>query len=409
MQRLRIKGLVRAMNSVRDRLAHGILEAEAEGFRRHVRGITRTIEEMCARQGASPSDLPAQSRNAYAFLKGLDLDRLPVRRAGEEIGEGRIDARSGVPRPGRVRIKNVVRVVDSFQEEFARDARKLAADPEELGKFRKVMTRQVSDIEKILRSRDVTPADLPVPSMDGYAWMKFLLRADNLEAHMAALSHALEVAETLPWPPDRPLTLRLRNLRALYRIRRFRDRIHIDCSEGYLRAPDEVWRALFRRALGDRSTAVRRQIEEYSDTEEYSDVIFELSATCEAGKAGAKGRVHDLEEAFRRVNESMFDGRMARPALQWNRAPTVHKFGHYDSSRDTVMVSQSLDDEEVPPFVLDFLVYHELLHKKHGLTWTSDRRMAHTPAFRADERRFPDYTAAKTRISKIARKQRGRG
>ena len=73
------------------------------------------------------------------------------------------------------------------------------------------------------------------------------------------------------------------------------------------------------------------------------------------------------------------------------------------------MVSQSLDDEKVPPFVLDYLVYHELLHKKHGLTWTSARRMAHTPAFKADEKQFPDYAAAKALINKIARKRRGRG
>lgn len=409
MQRLRIKGLVRAMNNVRDRLARGIPEAEAEGFRRHVRGITRTIEEMCAQHGKSPSDLPAQSRNAYAFLKGLDLDRLPVRRAGEDTGEGRTDTRSDAPRPGRVRIKNVVRIVDAFLDRFAQDARNLAASPEETGKIRKALKGHVSNIEKILRSHDATAADLPAPSMDGYAWMKFLIQADNLEAHMAALSRALHVAGSLPWPPDRPLTLRLRNLRGLYRIRRFRNHIQIDCSEGYLRAPDEVWRALFRRALGDRSAAARRATEEYSDTEEYSHVIFELGASCEAGAAGTRGRVHDLEEAFRRVNESMFGGRMARPALRWSRAPTFHKFGHYDSSRDTVMVSQSLDDEEVPPFVLDYLVYHELLHKKHGLTWTSDRRMAHTPAFKADEKLFPDYAAAKAMINKIARKQRGRG
>ena len=47
-----------------------------------------------------------------------------------------------------------------------------------------------------------------------------------------------------------------------------------------------------------------------------------------------------------------------------------------------------LNDERVPKYVVEFVMYHELLHKAHGIGFATSRRTMHTPAFRADERRF---------------------
>jgi hypothetical protein len=56
----------------------------------------------------------------------------------------------------------------------------------------------------------------------------------------------------------------------------------------------------------------------------------------------------------------------------------------------------------VPEFVVDFIVYHELLHKKHGLRWSGSRAHAHTPEFRRDERRFPGMAEAERVLRRIA-------
>jgi hypothetical protein len=37
---------------------------------------------------------------------------------------------------------------------------------------------------------------------------------------------------------------------------------------------------------------------------------------------------------------------------------------------------------------LDYVMYHELLHKKHSFNVKNGRHQAHTTAFRNDERRF---------------------
>jgi hypothetical protein len=114
----------------------------------------------------------------------------------------------------------------------------------------------------------------------------------------------------------------------------------------------------------------------------------------------AVGQYHDLNLAFERVNAAYFGGKLDRPHLQWNKTRTQRKLGHYDPVRDTVMVSQTLDAARVPDYVIDFVVYHELLHKTLGSTLTNGRRLTHTGSFRKAERRFRQYAEARAFISK---------
>jgi hypothetical protein len=53
--------------------------------------------------------------------------------------------------------------------------------------------------------------------------------------------------------------------------------------------------------------------------------------------------------------------------------------------------------------MLDFVMYHELLHKKHGLTPTG---RAHTKAFRADEAKYEEATQEE--LERYVRKQKRR-
>jgi len=96
---------------------------------------------------------------------------------------------------------------------------------------------------------------------------------------------------------------------------------------------------------------------------------------------------------------------MQRPRLTWNQSITAHKFGHYNYSTDTVMISRTLDHSAVPAFVVDHVMHHELLHKKHGLRWHNGRGHAHTPEFRREERMFPQYAEADEFLRRLATRQ----
>ncbi|MHC4473016.1 MAG: M48 family peptidase, partial [Planctomycetota bacterium] len=262
-------------------------------------------------------------------------------------------------------------------------------------------------VEDLCEAQGGLPAGLPIRSRRVYAWMRFLTDPAVLLRHLEALRRAAESAAALRPGEAERLTLRLVNIGALWRGKRSAKRALITVSEGFLAAPAEIWEALVRPALLDTRRSDRRIAREFADSEEFAEVILEMEAHVRP-PGSARGRHHDLEASFARVNAEYFSGDMAKPALVWNEVPTLEKFGHYHRSRDTVMLSVSLDEPHVPEFVVDQVLHHELLHKKHGVRRVLGRGVAHTRAFREEERRFRRYREAQEFLQALATRLRRR-
>lgn len=118
--------------------------------------------------------------------------------------------------------------------------------------------------------------------------------------------------------------------------------------------------------------------------------------------SGARGKHYDLERLFHRLNQQYFDGQLRRPALTWSQRRTRRTFGHYDAAHHTIVISRTLDDARVPQFVVEYVLYHEMLHIKHGVTHVNGRRCVHTPAFQEDERHFAGYDEASAWLCRLA-------
>jgi predicted metal-dependent hydrolase len=43
----------------------------------------------------------------------------------------------------------------------------------------------------------------------------------------------------------------------------------------------------------------------------------------------------------------------------------------------------------MPRYVLEYIVYHEMLHLKHPVRLRGSRRCVHSPEFQAEEKLFP--------------------
>jgi hypothetical protein len=110
--------------------------------------------------------------------------------------------------------------------------------------------------------------------------------------------------------------------------------------------------------------------------------------------SGEQGEWYDLSPLFDRLNEAYFNGSLTRPMLTWSRARTRRILGHYDATHHAIVISRTLDARTVPPFVVEYVLYHEMLHVKHGVEHVGGRRCVHTPAFQSDERDFVDYEPA---------------
>lgn len=95
-----------------------------------------------------------------------------------------------------------------------------------------------------------------------------------------------------------------------------------------------------------------------------------------------------LAGSFRRLNDKYFSGTIEQPNLEWGAA-SKRKLGSYNFKNDTITISRIFRDMEI--VLLDFVMYHEMLHKKHKYTSKNGRNTYHDAVFRKKEKEFENY------------------
>ncbi len=177
---------------------------------------------------------------------------------------------------------------------------------------------------------------------------------------------------------------------------RVRGKLRVRVHMMFLDAPDRVLDALVRYVVhGDRqaSQVVGAYIEANS---------FRIRASQPVpGPLRTKGRVHDLYDALSRVNESHFAGSVTDVLITWGRRTTPRgkkrrtiKLGSYSAVERLIRVHPSLDNDWVPRYFVNYIVYHELLHHVIPAVRVGGRAVLHPPEFLRREREFRYYERA---------------
>lgn len=111
----------------------------------------------------------------------------------------------------------------------------------------------------------------------------------------------------------------------------------------------------------------------------------------------SKGKAFDLRAVLEKVLKEYpftFNGMAGRPAIHWSRSRSRKRLAFYDSAFNDIVVSKSFDSHKVPQHVVEYLVFHELLHAKHDLQFANGRKRVHHAGFLKDEKRFAFYKEA---------------
>ena len=117
--------------------------------------------------------------------------------------------------------------------------------------------------------------------------------------------------------------------------------------------------------------------------------------------ATGEGTHFNLDEIFDQLNREYFEFSLARPRISWSRAASRTILGHFDAAHNAIIISKIFDRPRMPRFVVEYIVYHEMLHLKHPVTHTRDRRCFHSTDFRAEEKRFVQFAEAKRQIEAL--------
>jgi len=107
-----------------------------------------------------------------------------------------------------------------------------------------------------------------------------------------------------------------------------------------------------------------------------------------------------LEDSFQRINDQYFNGMLDQPNLIWGSGIT--KLGHFDYGTNTILISKILTKE---PLLLDYVMYHEMLHKKLKFYVSGNTTRHHTKEFKLLESQFHDKDAEK-KLQKFVRRKK---
>jgi predicted metal-dependent hydrolase len=191
-------------------------------------------------------------------------------------------------------------------------------------------------------------------------------------------------------------TIRLRGGRLLVRLS--------DLLEG---APDAVLRAIahillakmYRRPI-DRGHAARyRKYVASHEIVRKTHLVRQMRGRKRL--RSARGRYYDLDAIFEELNTRFFYGLLGRPRMSWSQTKTRRILGHYDPAHNAIIISRIFDHVAVPRYVLEYIVYHEMLHLKHPVRLRGSRRCVHSAEFQAEEKLFPHMAEANAFLRRL--------
>jgi len=387
MKRVRIHGLVKLANHVRQEISRPISPACLAQLRENTDRSVKTVNRILRDAGVRFDALPAPSRRAYEFLTGIDFNSI-------ETGEVS-SAESFVP--NSISFPGLKSYMNSLLDQIAQKTEDV-----ELQHAYTSIQKSSRNIEAEIQSKNIMPEELTSQSRLIRGWLAYFAQWENFDEYLAAIRRADPVFGEALRKVERPsssILIHFRPMQAMYRVRWYRDAALVQLPTPMISFSKEAFQLLAEQVFRKRRN--KQQVLDAMLSESYQRILSELDML--SGVVEQTGGVHhDLAASFDRVNAAYFNRTLRRPRLVWSHTFTSRKFGHYNQPRDTVMVSMSLDSKGIPEYVTDFIMYHELLHKALGVTWDNHRQAVHTGRFRGRERRFRQYREAKAILQKLA-------
>lgn len=116
-----------------------------------------------------------------------------------------------------------------------------------------------------------------------------------------------------------------------------------------------------------------------------------------------QGRHFDLHALFGQLNQQYFGGELERPHIGWSTRSWRRQFGCYDPGPRQIVLNRRMDRSGVPQFVVEYVLFHEMLHVKHPTRRSGCTLVSHSPEFRTEEKRFAQFDVARKFLDRLAR------
>lgn len=194
------------------------------------------------------------------------------------------------------------------------------------------------------------------------------------------------------------------NRRTILSVRPLRgSSIDLRLHRCFLEAPDEILEAVAAFVLARRGSEAAREALSHL-REHFSRHRGKVPRKELRLKLEPVGETCDLRQVAETLNQAYFGGRL-KVDITWGKASigpahchrggtATIQLGSYSYDDRLVRIHRVLDRPDVPRYVVEAVVYHELLHAAMPPVVQEGRRFYHTPEFRRRERLFAAFERA---------------
>jgi len=259
----------------------------------------------------------------------------------------------------------------------------------------------LSIINKHCTERLGSPADLATPSFRIYLWLKYLSHQTHLSLHLSALDGFFRILTEQHKKTSidpKILLIKINYSGYLYRRQTIQGKTILQINEAYITAPLEIKKSILSAAFSRRQSKHTSIIKAYSNNSNFRRINKQISGAPIANLISCRGEKYDLSFLFNKLNKEYFRSHLYQPRLVWSSRQSKRRLGYYHPEINTIAVSQNLDDKKIPRMLVEYVLYHEMLHQYFGIKNHNGRRYAHTPAFRTAERKFKHHQEAENLI-----------
>ena len=110
------------------------------------------------------------------------------------------------------------------------------------------------------------------------------------------------------------------------------------------------------------------------------------------------GIIYNLTDIFNSLNSEYFNNSLSVLITWGKRSPRYavkrRTLGNYQKKTNIIRINPILDSRKVPRYVIEFIVYHEMLHAIIDTVLKNGRRSIHSKEFKNRERKYRNYHTA---------------
>ncbi len=291
-------------------------------------------------------------------------------------------------------LRNPTPIIEDIQTRFQTLAEKAISGGNPSAQETNQLLLDIQSTEQIIRqrcqSRACQPADMSESAYRAFLWLVFLSKPRNFEQHLGFLSCFLQ-----EWKDrsNKAVSVKMYNSSFVFQCKPGRNHFTITIGEGFLTADAQAMHTLVDCCLQSNRKGLT-ELRKLSRSSTYKHVMEDIWQHTAQSNRSTNGDFYDLQQLFKKINAEYFQNGLGQPRLCWSSRRATRRLGYYHPDTDTITLSCFLDQKTMPVYVVEYVLYHEMLHKKLGLKEVNSYRLAHTTQFKQQEKKFKQYTDA---------------